>query len=289
MTGFGAATHESDALSVTAELKSLNSKYIDIYLRLPRALGAERELQIRNLLTEKLQRGKINLHLELKDKNKSLQNQLQTEVIAAYYQKLQAVAQQVGAPTDQLLGIVMQLPDVVAPDARDEAAEAAQWEAVLATIHQAIAQCLAFRKDEGQKLAQSFENDVRHIQQNLEQIIAYDPKRVANIRERIQQRIHDLKNDEAFDPNRFEMEMVYYIEKLDISEEKVRLQSHIDHFLEALRHPEPSGKKLNFIAQEMGREINTIGSKANDAQLQRWVVGMKEALEKIKEQALNIL
>ena len=183
----------------------------------------------------------------------------------------------------------MQMPDVVNQELSREDIDEQEWEVIQKVLHEALDKCTDFRKNEGVALEKSFEEYITKIQSLLQKVDEQDPKRIITIKERIQNRVAEIKANDMFDPNRFEQEMIYYIEKLDITEEKVRLGKHLTYFLETLSSSEINGKKLNFITQEIGREINTIGAKANDADIQRMVVSMKEELEKIKEQILNVL
>lgn len=289
MTGFGSAMLENDRLMVFAEIKTLNSKYFDVNLRTPRSLSAEKELILRELIKNKLRRGKISVMLEFQFKDTSvLGTRINRELAKGYYQEMLGLAGELNAPNQDIFRLTMMMPDVQSQNLQDDLVED-DWKVILGVFEQAINNCQGFRKSEGETLLKSFHENIEIINQKLEQVKAQDPKRVLNIKERIAQHMEEINNNDNFDKNRFEQEMVYYIEKLDISEEKVRLKSHLDYLLETLTSPQANGKKLNFISQEIGREINTIGSKANDATIQRYVVEMKEELEKIKEQVLNVL
>jgi uncharacterized protein (TIGR00255 family) len=210
-------------------------------------------------------------------------------VPAAYYQQLQEVANELGADQGDLLRLALQLPEAYLTESSSDETSAQEWIFIRAVIEDALRTCDEFRAKEGQELAVNLTAYVTRIGKMLTEIESHDPERIQKIRERITTHLQEVVANENFDRNRFEQEMIYYIEKLDISEEKVRLRLHLDHFMEVLRGQEAPGKKLNFISQEIGREINTIGSKANDAVIQRFVIDMKEELEKIKEQSLNIL
>lgn len=289
MTGFGAAKASSDTLAVTVEIRTLNSKSLDASFRLPRQYS-DKELELRSLLTQTLERGKINLSIELQQVGEVKPKvSVNGPLVKAYYQQLKQVADDLGADTGDLLRLALQLPEAYLSETGTDETTAQEWTFIRSVIEEALRACADFRAKEGQELAVNLSAYVTKIGKNLKEIETHDPERVLKIRERITNHLHEVVSNENFDRNRFEQEMIYYIEKLDISEEKVRLRLHLDHFMEVLHGEEAPGKKLNFIAQEIGREINTIGSKANDAVIQRYVIEMKEELEKIKEQSLNIL
>ncbi len=292
MTGFGSVQFENEQLTAFVEIKSLNSKFLDMNFRLPRNFPAEKEIILRNLLKDELQRGKINVSLDYQLKgNGQTSNKINFAVLKSYYQGLQEAAQQLGANESDVFRIATLMPDVVQQSLSGEETEGVQvvWETLFTIFKQALEKCKAFRATEGQVLGKTFEENILKINALLAQIITQDPQRIENIKLRVENRIKEIAQNELFDRNRFEQEMIYYLEKLDITEEKVRLQNHLDYFLETLQNSQDGGKKLNFISQEIGREINTIGSKASDAAIQRLVVQMKEELDKIKEQVLNIL
>lgn len=292
MTGFGLARLDAENYSLTVEVKSLNSKTLDLGLRLPRFL-MEKELEIRNLITKNLIRGKVNLNIEFSSnsaqKPKSSINQ---ELFQAYYQELELAADLVGAAKDELFRLALQMPDVLQQqqtNSETPETDVPAWETVLPVLQEALLNINQFRNDEGKALTTEIISYIERIRILLAEVEKNDAPRVENIRERIKGHLADISASENFNENRFEQEMIYYIEKLDIAEEKVRLLNHLHYFTETVYLPEPTGKKLAFIAQEIGREINTIGSKANDSVVQHLVVEMKEELEKIKEQINNIL
>ncbi len=288
MTGFGASTAETNNFKVSVEIKSLNSKFLDASIRLPKEY-LHKDIEIRNILSTSLERGKIGMIVELTDKGEAKPKAaINQQLVKKYYQELLQTAQLAGAPTDGLLAIALQMPGAVDTNT-GSTDDDADWKGVFATIHQALKKCENFRLDEGKLLENKFSEYIAKIAKSLEEVVAQDPRRIQGIRDRIKLAFAEFANEEQIDKNRFEQELIYYIEKLDISEEKVRLKSHLDYFLASMNNTDASGKKLGFIAQEIGREINTIGSKANDAAIQRLVVEMKEELEKIKEQVLNIL
>lgn len=294
MTGYGVAHRDTDRYSATVEVKSLNSKTLDLTLRLPRFLQ-ERELEIRNLVTKSLVRGKVNLNFDFtRARGAAAQGSVVNQAaLTTAYQELMELSARTGASLEQLTAIAKALPgalrlpaDANVPVEEDE--EVA-WEELLPLVQESLDRVNEFRRTEGQALTTEILSYLDSIRIQLAEIEKYDPSRVEQVRERLRSHLADLATSEQFNAARFEQELIYYIEKLDIAEEKVRLVSHLHYFTETVYLPEPSGKKLAFISQEMGREINTIGSKANDSIVQHLVVGMKEELEKIKEQINNIL
>lgn len=295
MTGFGKCTVEAPGLTVSAEIKTLNSKSTDLYCRLPRSLS-HREIELRNLLTTALERGKIELNVTLQKSGTAETGVLVNRpLVKAYFDELHAAAAE-ASPTlmgdtftmSELFKLALNLPNAyqteVVPDGETEG----DWVAVQQAVRLAIDECQQFRQREGGVVEAMFRAAIDAIEARLKSVAVQDELRIPAVRERLRKAVADLVQDEAFDANRFEQELVYYVEKYDISEEKVRLQTHLDYFREVIDQ-DGSGKKLNFLAQEIGREINTIGSKANDAAIQRFVVEMKDELEKIKEQTANVL
>mgnify|MGYP002777675604 CR=1 FL=1 len=291
MTGFGSATQEADGLTVTAELKTLNSKFLDIFCRIPRT-HSDKEIEVRNLLTQKLERGKVELSLNVvrtADVRPSVT--VNRPLLTAYFKDLRETAQQLHLTiTDaELFKQALQQPNAFSNDSAVSDTAAQDWNAMSAAIHEAIRRCDEFRQQEGRALESKLKEYIQIIRDRLTDIETLDGQRIPAVRERIRTMVTDLLGNEEFDNNRFEQELVYYVEKFDISEEKVRLKNHLDYFGEVLAAQDANGKKLNFISQEIGREINTIGSKANDAAIQRLVVQMKDELEKIKEQTMNVI
>jgi uncharacterized protein (TIGR00255 family) len=291
MTGFGRATAEVNSYTATAEIKTLNSKSVDMFTRLPRSLSA-REIDLRNLLTSELERGKIELNVSTQRTGEAVASlTVNRPLVAAYVRDLRDTAREVGAHAErsdiELLKIALTLPNATTTDAQPEAEATDEWAAVQQAVKAAIAECKAFRRREGEVVEHLFREAVNTIEARLRMVAELDVLRIPAVRERLRKNVADLLASDSFDPNRFEQELVYYVEKYDIAEEKVRLQTHLNYFREVLL--EGSGKKLGFVSQEMGREINTIGSKANDAAIQRLVVEMKDELEKIKEQTANVL
>ncbi len=285
MTGFGKATTELKNKRVIIEIRTLNSKNLDVNFRMP-STYKKNELSWRKLMAKSLRRGKVDVMINVQNSESSSSVNLNQNLIKSYVSDMQNILPlREGMDNAKLLEIAMTLPDALISK-EDESTEDENSQ-IEEGIKSAVNQVLEFRKQEGKHLMDEFENNVNQIATNLKTIEDIDGERIDRLRARIKTAISELKVD--YDQNRFEQELIYYIEKYDISEEKSRLKSHINYFRETLTSKESNGKKLNFISQEMGREINTIGSKANYAEMQNLVVEMKDQLEKIKEQLLNIL
>lgn len=288
MTGYGTALHDDGRTQVSVELKSLNSKFLDLNLRLPKQF-ADREIEIRNVISEKLERGKVSVVIDFQRYGEAEIKQTYNEkLFASYYLELKKLANSVNATTDQLFQLALNAPDVIQSKMKEENNDA-DWELVKQVMEAAIQKCEQFRAAEGRALDTMLRNCITEIGAQLKQVEQLDPKRVEKIRDRLRGNVVAFFGEEGFDPNRLEQEIIFYIEKLDINEEKVRLSTHLNYFQKVMEEKQAGGKKLGFIAQEIGREINTIGSKANDAGIQKHVVVMKEELEKIKEQLNNVL
>jgi uncharacterized protein (TIGR00255 family) len=288
MTGFGQSGLEDGQLQISVEVKSLNSKFLDLNIRLPKSFSA-RELEIRNLLSEKLERGKLSVTIDYqRQADKSVRQSYDETLFTAYYGALKKLADRVMADYNGLFELALNSPDVIQGEL-NESVNDEDWKKIKGCLEQAIKKCETFRVEEGGVLEKMLVDCCAAIEQGLEQVRVLDPRRVERFRERLKGNVTAIFGDEGFDPNRLEQEIIFYIEKLDINEEKVRLKSHLDYFRSALKEGQSNGKKLGFISQEIGREINTIGSKANDAEIQKQVVMMKEELEKIKEQLNNVL
>jgi uncharacterized protein (TIGR00255 family) len=291
MTGYGVSNIESESINVTVEIKTLNSKFLDIYCRIPRQYS-EREIEIRNLLTQSLERGKVEFTLTIQPVGKAVASTtVNRALVTAYYHDLFETASAVGFEPDQteLYRVALQMPNAYNTESVNETSKENDWAQIKAAVLEAIRKCNVFREQEGTMTANKFNDYITTIEELLESVTEQDKLRIPAVRERLEKQVRDLLSDDNFDPNRFEQELIYYIEKFDISEEKIRLANHLNYFRETLESSESNGKKLNFIAQELGREINTIGSKANDATIQHLVVRMKDELEKIKEQTMNII
>ena len=288
MTGYGLASHETEQVKIVVEVKTLNSKFLDLSLKLPRAF-ADKELYIRKMISDRLERGKVSLSVDYLDAETSLPKlSLNEDLFKAYYDQLMKLSVAVNAETSDIFKIALQSPDVMTSEPPSDA-NVKNWDVVLQTIEEALERCNEFRVQEGATLQEQIATSINTIGELLQKVAVQDPQRTETIRARIKQNIEELSLKGVVDENRLEQEIIFYVEKLDISEEKIRLKSHLDYFLEMMKQPASQGKKLGFISQELGREINTIGSKANDALIQKHVVGMKEELEKIKEQLLNIV
>jgi uncharacterized protein (TIGR00255 family) len=287
MTGYGIASFDSGNTKYTVELKSLNSKFLELSLRLPKSFS-EKEFQLRNDCNKHIERGKVNLSINVEKASSTVSAAgIDKELLKHYFEQLKAVSLDLNEPTANLLQLALGLPEVVKYD--EETVSEEEWKIAEKTYQQALAAFQQFRLDEGKVLEQDVKMRISIILNNLELVEIEEPKRVPLIRERLNQFLTEAVGREAIDQNRFEQELIYYIDKLDITEEKIRLRAHCNYFIETLKNDDANGKKLGFISQEIGREVNTLGSKANDANIQKLVVGMKEELEKIKEQLLNVL
>ncbi len=281
MTGYGKSVLQLPTKKISIELKSLNSKNLDVNARMPSMYRAK-ELDIRKLIAKNLTRGKVDFSLFVEVTGEDTSSKINKTVVNEYIKQLKDV---VDGDTTELLKMAIRLPDAVTTE-RDDIDEE-QWNLIANEINEAISKIITYRKDEGAILKQDFTDRISKLSLLLNEVITMDPERIEGVRARLEKGIADLK--EKIDENRFEQELVYYIEKFDITEEKVRLDNHLDYFTKALNSNDSNGKKLGFIAQEIGREINTIGSKSNYAPMQKLVVQMKDELEKIKEQLLNVL
>ncbi len=281
MTGFGKSVVTLPGKKITIEIKSLNSKGVDLNVRIPSSLR-EKELSMRNHVAKTLKRGKIDLSVYVESTGGERSAQLNTPVIEAYMAQLKSIAD--GENVD-LLQMALRLPESIQTER--ETIDETTASAIMSGLEEAVGTLQDFRLTEGQALAQDFEQRIQTIGQLMETVKTKDQERIPSVRARLLKALEDLA--QTVDQNRFEQELVYYLEKYDITEEIVRLSNHLKYFITTMNSDESNGKKLGFITQEMGREINTIGSKANDAALQQLVVQMKDELEKIKEQVLNVL
>ena len=281
MTGYGKSVLQLPTKKITIELKSLNSKNLDLNARMP-SIYREKELAIRKILADKLVRGKIDFSIYVEATAEDTSSQINTPAVKQYIEQLRQV---VDGDDMDLLKMAVRFPDAL-NTVREEIDET-EWKAIQSEINNAIDELNSYRLNEGKVLEQDFNNRIVTIDEILEKVIAMDPERVEGVRERLLKGVEELR--EKYDENRFEQELVYYIEKFDITEEKVRLKNHLNYFTESINSEDSNGKKLGFISQEIGREINTIGSKSNYAPMQQLVVQMKDELEKIKEQLLNVL
>lgn len=287
MTGYGKSVAEIPGKKVSIEIKSLNSKSLDLNIRVP-WLYKEKEADIRNLLSQKLDRGKIDLNLNFDVLESEIIPVINKTVVKDYFKQLKEIAGELNINADdQLLSVIMRLPDALKtekPELREE-----EWLIVRDKILESAQELDHYRMEEGKSLEADFKRCIDKILKMLGEIEKHEGDRIIRIREKLNNTLIENVGTENIDMNRFEQELIFYLEKMDINEEKVRLKKHCEYFLEKILSEPPNGKILSFIAQEIGREINTIGSKANDASIQKLVVMMKDELEKIKEQTLNVL
>jgi uncharacterized protein (TIGR00255 family) len=281
MTGYGKSVLQLPNKTISIEIKSLNSKSLDLTMRMPLAYRSK-ELSLRKSIATELSRGKVDFSLYVEANGQETLTNLNTTVVNKYIQQLEAVST---GTRIQFLQMAIKMPDAMSTE-RDDINEG-EWDNIYREICKAIENISQYRLEEGKVLEADFKKRVDIINNLLEKVLKIDPERIKNVRVRLTKGVREL--NEKYDENRFEQELVYYIEKFDITEEKVRLHNHLEYFIKTLSSSESNGKKLGFISQEIGREINTIGSKANFAPMQKLVVQMKDELEKIKEQLLNVL
>lgn len=284
MTGYGKATSTFEGKKIVVEIRSLNSKSLDLNLRITSSYR-DKELEIRSIIGEYLDRGKVEASITIENITETKNYTINKNVVATYYNDLKSIASELGEQTTDLLPIVMRLPEIFSNEKETVAPE--EITLVFDLIKEACANLVAFRKQEGDQLRTDFEGNINQITQLLAQVPIYENERIAIVRERMRAGLEKLTS-QKIDENRFEQELIFYIEKMDISEEKMRLANHLDYFTETMNLP-LCGKKLGFITQEIGREINTLGSKSYHVEMQKIVVEMKDHLEKIKEQVLNTL
>ncbi|HML56834.1 MAG TPA: YicC family protein [Ferruginibacter sp.] len=287
MTGFGRAEHTAGDKTFFVEIKALNGKQFELQLKLPPLLKPF-EFEIRNLLQEGLVRGSIDCYIVIKQNGASRPVVVNTDLVRAYYMQLDVLAKEMQADTQSLLGAILRLPEVVSPSTEVMSDE--DFNLFKNTLQSAIQELNQHRMEEGASLTKDLHQRIHHIREQESAILQLEPKRMERIRSEINQLLTEHVGMENIDQNRLEQELIYYMEKIDIHEEQIRLKQHCDYFLEVMQSSDPGkGKKLSFILQEIGREINTTGSKAYDADIQKCVVQMKDELEKAKEQVLNVL
>ena len=287
MTGFGKAECELPDKKLSIEIKSLNSKQLDISMRLPSFIKGK-EMDIRNEISRELERGKIDCYISAELTSEDVAHKINKEIVKNYVRQLTEIKEELQITDNELLlQVAMRLPDALKAD--KEEIDEKEWDKILNSIHSALTAVRLYRKKEGSVLEEDINKRIHLILEKLEKITTFEESRIQNIRDRIKQNLVNLRLDESYDPNRFEQELIYYLERLDITEEKVRLANHCNYFLEMLPSSESVGKKLGFISQEIGRELNTLGSKSGDSNIQRLIVEMKDELEKVKEQLNNIL
>jgi uncharacterized protein (TIGR00255 family) len=287
MTGFGKASAELNDKIINIEIRALNSKQLDLYTRLPNSYR-EKDFEVRNELTNRLKRGKIELTLTLDYKEEDQPVQLNAGVIKSYYKQLKEISLELGnGAGEPMMPVIMRLPEVFS--STKDRMEEKEWECIMKALDQAISELDSFRSQEGKILREDMLNRIALIEDFLMQIEPFEKERTERLKSKLEANLHELFSPNDYDRNRLEQEMIFYIEKFDMTEEKIRLQNHCAYFREVANEEEAVGKKLAFVAQEIGREINTIGSKANHSSIQRLVVLMKDELEKIKEQLMNVL
>nr|WP_314472479.1 YicC/YloC family endoribonuclease [uncultured Capnocytophaga sp.] len=280
MTGFGKSVLSLADKHISIEIKSLNSKSIDINTRIPQVYR-EKELDFRKLIAEQLQRGKVDFSIFIENTGTQTPSKINPNIVKSYIEQMRAI---VDGDLTELLKMAVRMPDAL--QTTSESISEEELSVIFQHINLAIADLQNFRTQEGKVLEKDFVLRINNINRLLQEVQGLDEERLALIRERLEKAVADIQNVDA---NRFEQELIFYLEKLDITEEKIRLKKHLDYFLETLHSEESNGRKLSFIAQEIGREVNTLGSKANFASMQQLVVQMKDELEKIKEQVLNVL
>lgn len=286
MTGFGKVTAELPSKKVTVEIKALNSKQLDLSTRIP-SIYKEKEMEIRSFLLQTLERGKVEFNIFIEYIGKDTPTQINQSAIENYYTQIKEIADKlnIGLPADWFQTL-LRMPDVIKSETVE--ADATEWEVVFDAVKKAVKQLCDFRIQEGAMLQKLFEQKIGNIGQLVSEVEVYEKERIEKIKARIMDNLEKVAGQD-YDKNRFEQEMIYYIEKLDINEEKSRLNNHLKYFISTIKDGHGQGKKLGFIAQEIGREVNTLGSKSNHAEMQKVVVQMKDELEQIKEQVLNVL
>lgn len=288
MTGFGKTSVETGSKKVVIEIKSLNSKQLDFNLRLPN-LYKEKEMEIRSMVKDCLDRGKVDMYIYFDNDESNKDVSVNKDIVKSYFNQMMELAGALEITTDpgEMLQAVMRFPDTLL--AKSEELHEQEWEQLKTGIAGALEEMNKFRIQEGKALEKDICHRIELIQELAAQVPQYEGRRIELIRQRLQEKISEWTDVKNIDQNRFEQEIIYYLEKLDITEEKVRLTNHCKYFLETIEKEQTPGRKIGFIAQEIGREINTMGSKANDHDIQKLVVRMKDELEKIKEQSLNVL
>ena len=288
MTGFGKAVVIDNNRKITAEIKSLNSKQLDLAIRLPQAYR-ESELDLRNQVAHSLERGKVDLYIYTEAIDNASAVNLNLPLLKEYKAQIERMSEELNIPLPvDWYATLLRMPDAIKTDINGTDVDESELKAVIEAVEKAMEALIEFRTQEGARLQAFFTDKIANIQALLGEVDGYEAERVAKIKGRIQESLNKLESVD-YDQNRFEQEMIFYIEKLDITEEKIRLQNHLNYFLSTMEAGHGQGKKLGFISQEMGREINTLGSKSNHAELQKVVVRMKDELEQIKEQVLNVM
>ncbi|NMB05899.1 MAG: YicC family protein [Bacteroidales bacterium] len=286
MTGYGKAVAELPNKRITVEIRSLNSKQFDLSARIP-SIYREKELILRNMLSRRLERGKVDLTMNVDLLNRDVSSKIDPIILQQYHRELSSLATEMGIATPaDWFPVLLRLPDVMRQE--NETLSEEEWNSIEVAISEALEELIRFRQQEGEMLQQVLSGKIEAIRSLLAAVEPFEAERTEKIKSRLYESLSSLEGIEV-DKNRLEQEMIYYLEKLDVNEEKTRLAHHLDYFTETLRDNSSQGKKLGFIAQEIGREINTLGSKSNQSGMQRIVVQMKDELEQIKEQILNVL
>jgi len=286
MTGFGNAVVEFGSKTISVDIRSLNSKFFDLTLRVPSAYK-EKDMEMRTMLGRELERGKVEVYISIDSSEPQRKSRINKDIVRQYHAELKALNEELKITTDDYLGTILRLPDALNMEV--EHFDEEEWKQINETLQQAMKAFNAFRDKEGKFMEKDLRERIDAIEDNLKKIEPLEAGRIENIRKRLADQMKESAAKDAVDKNRFEQEVLYYLEKMDVTEEKVRLRSHCIYFLETMNDPQSNGKKIGFITQEMGREINTLGAKANDAVIQKFVVQMKDELEKIKELMMNIL
>lgn len=289
MTGFGNAGFEDERMVIQVEVRTLNSKFLDLSIRSPRQFN-DKELEIRTLVQSVLDRGKVSVSIDFQSKGSAeMPVSINEELFNLFYQKYKGLADSVKDDSQDIFKLALQSPSVITQVTGEQRDDQADWEEIKKVLTIALNKCDSFRKDEGNSLEEKLQGNISTIASGLRNIQAEEGNRKDRIKQKIRNHFNEWLDENSFDANRFEQELIYYFEKLDITEEIVRLDTHLKYFDKCLKEESSQGKKLGFISQEIGREINTIGSKANDAGMQKHVILMKDELEKVKEQSLNVL
>lgn len=287
MTGFGKSVVEIPNKKITVEIKSLNSKQLDLSARVPAAYR-EKELEMRNHIAHRLERGKVDLCVHVETIVTETPATLNIPLMAQYKKQIEAMSQELSIPMpEDWYSVLLRMPEVMKTDNANTLSDE-ESAALLKAVDEAVESLMQFRREEGKKLEEFFTQRIENIRARLSEVPQYEGERIAKIRARIEEGLAKIKEID-YDKSRLEQEMIFYIEKLDVNEEKQRLSQHLDYFIETMNAEHGQGKKLGFISQEMGREINTLGSKSNHAEMQKLVVRMKDELEQIKEQVLNVM
>ena len=286
MTGFGNAVAEFGSKTISVDIRSLNSKFFDLTLRVPSAYR-EKDMEMRTILGRELERGKVEVYINIDSSEPQRKSRINKDIVRQYHAELKALNDELKIDTEDYLETILRLPDAL--NMEEAHFDEEEWKQINETLQQAMKAFNAFRDKEGKFMEKDLRERIDAIEENLKKIEPLEAGRIENIRRRLADQLKESTAKDAVDKNRFEQEVLYYLEKMDVTEEKVRLRSHCLYFLDTMKEPQSNGKKIGFITQEMGREINTLGAKANDAVIQKFVVQMKDELEKIKELMMNIL